>query len=283
MATQPKLPSNEAPLDQKSVELFISNMGTDMILVGGQALGFWMSRFGIEPDEGVSISNDGDALGEVSRAIQLGRAIHARVELPHKSSRTSIVAQLRLPAPDGKERNIDVLHMLYTVEGLRKSNQFTARVIKNSVTVEWKDGRRFRVMDPFDVLESRAQNAVGLIDEKGPHVLTQARWAIEVASAALLRLASNPDVSDRIGQRIQDIYSLAHGQVGRRLLKEHQIELLGAIDVEVLRPLAPQLAQQLDAIEAAIQERRPQRSSKRGPRRQRPPLPRANARRQVGG
>jgi hypothetical protein len=28
-------------------------------------------------------------------------------------------------------------------------------------------------MDPFHVLESRAQNAVGLIADKGPHVLTQ--------------------------------------------------------------------------------------------------------------
>ena len=67
MATQPVLPPDEAPLDEKTVDLFLSNMGTDMVLVGGQALAFWMSRFGIEQN-GVAISNDGDALGAVARA-----------------------------------------------------------------------------------------------------------------------------------------------------------------------------------------------------------------------
>jgi hypothetical protein len=105
MATEPLLPPEEAPLDEASVDLLLSNMGTDMVLVGGQALGFWMSRFGIEPDGGTAISNDGDALGEATRARELAQAIHARIEMPHKMSRTSIVAQLRLPGPDGKERN----------------------------------------------------------------------------------------------------------------------------------------------------------------------------------
>lgn len=262
MTTEPVLPPGEAPLDEAAVDLLLSNMGTDLVLVGGQALAFWMSRFEIEPDEGVAISNDGDALGEVNRARELADAIHARVEMPHKMSRTSIVAQLRLPAPDGKERNIDVLHMLYTVEGLKKSTIFTERVIRNSVEVEWRDGVRIRVMDPFDVLESRAQNAVGLIDDKGPHVLTQVRWAIPVASAALQRLASDPASQDRIGGKIQAIFKLAHSQVGRRLLEDHQIELLDAIDTDLLQHRAPHLQQQLDAVEAARDERRSKEPSK---------------------
>lgn len=259
MATEPALPPQDAPLDAEAVDLFLSNMGTDMVLVGGQALGFWMSRFGIEPVDGTAISNDGDALGQVARAIELARAIQARVELPHKMSRTAIVAQLRLPAPDGKERNIDVLHKLYTVEGLRKSSSFTERVIQDSVEVEWKEGRRIRVMDPFDVLESRAQNAVGLLHEKGPHVLTQARWAIQVAAKALHRLAMDPDADERLGSRVQGIYTLARSQVGRRLLKAHQIELLDAIDTQLLRQTAPQLQRQLNAVEQAREERRQQK------------------------
>lgn len=114
MATQPKSPADEAPLDEQTVDLFLSNMGTDMVLVGGQALAFWMDRFKIVQHGGMAISNDGDALGKVARAIDLARAIHARVELPEKTARTSIVAQLRLPAADGKERNIDILQLLYT-------------------------------------------------------------------------------------------------------------------------------------------------------------------------
>lgn len=183
MATIPALPPDELPLDEATVDRFLSNMGTDMVLVGGQALAFWMSRFGIAP-EGVAVSNDGDALGKVAHAMELAHVMKARLELPEKTSRTAIVAQLRLPMPNGKARNIDVLHKLYTVAGLKKSSIFTKRVIADSVEVAWRPGRFIRVMDPFDVLESRAQNAVGLFDEKGPHVLTQASWAIDVAREA---------------------------------------------------------------------------------------------------
>lgn len=266
MTTEPVLPPDEAPLDEASVDLLLSNMGTDMVLVGGQALGFWMSRFEIEPDGGVAISNDGDALGEVNHARELANAIHARMEMPHKMSRTAIVAQLRLPAPDGKERNIDVLHKLYTVDGLKKATIFTERVIKNSVEVEWRDDLRIRVMDPFDVLESRAQNAVGLIDDKGPHVLRQARWAIQVAAAAMEKLAGDPASKERIGGKVQGIYKLAHSQVGRRLLKDHQIELLDAIDTKMLSELAPQLDQQIEAVEEARKARGSKGPSRRGPR-----------------
>jgi len=254
--TKPQLPPDEAPLDEAAIDLFLSKVGTDMVLVGGQALSFWMSRFGIEQD-GMAISNDGDALGAVQRAIELARKIHARIELPPATSRTALVAQLRLPTSDGKERNIDVLHKLYTVGGLRKSSTFTRRVIAESVEVEWRPGHRIRVMDPFDVLESRAHNAVGLVTEKGPHVLTQARWAIQVARAALYRVASDPASNDRLGRRLQDVYTLARSQVGRRLLAEHGIELFDAVDVDRLRPLAPDHHRQLDAIALAIAERKP--------------------------
>ena len=258
MATEPALPPEEAPLDEASVDLLLSHLGTEMVLVGGQALGFWMSRFDIAADGGTAISNDGDALGELIHARALAQALHARIEIPPKLSRTSIVAQLRLRAPDGKERNIDVLHKLYTVEGLKKSGLFTRRVIKDSVEVEWREGRRIRVMDPFDVLESRAQNAAGLLSDKGPHVLTQLRWAILVAAAALKRLANDPGSQERIGNRVQGIYTLAHSQAGRRLLKEHGIELLDAIDSAVLATLAPQLRVQLEAADVARDKRRKQ-------------------------
>jgi len=261
MATQPNLPADEAPLDEETVDLFLSNMGTDMVLVGGQALAFWMSRFGIEQD-GIAISNDGDALGKVARAIELGKAMKARVELPGKTSRTAIVAQLRLPTPGGKERNIDVLHKLYTVAGLKKAAAFTRSVIEDSVEAEWRPGRFIRVMDPFDVLESRAQNAVGLFVEKGPHVVTQAAWAIQVAREALLRTAAAWGSTDRLGNKIQRIYALARSQVGRRLLTEHELELLDAVDLDALRAASPSHEKQLNAVEKAKGERRRRRSAR---------------------
>ena len=119
-----------------------------------------------------------------------------------------------------------------------------------------------RVMDPLDVLDSRVQNAAGLLEQKGPHVLTQAKWAIEVAKAALLKLARSDDPKDpRLGRKMHGVYPLAHSQAGRKLLGEHDIEVLKAIDVEVLRRLAPTHDQQLDRVEEALRNRKgPSRS-----------------------
>lgn len=69
MGTQPALPDDEEPLDAKTLDAFLSSMGTDMVLVGGQALGFWMERFAI-PYKGAVISNDGDALGSIQTNSQ---------------------------------------------------------------------------------------------------------------------------------------------------------------------------------------------------------------------
>jgi hypothetical protein len=255
MTTKPRLPDDEAPLDPGTVDLLLSNIGTDMILVGGQALAFWMDRFGVDA-HGAAISNDGDALGELAKARALAAAIRARLVLPRKTARTAVVAQLRLRAADGKERNIDVLHLLYTVSGRRKSSDFTRQVVRDSVEVEWRKGMFIRVMDPFDVLESRAQNAVGLYDDKGPHVLTQVKWAIEVSKAALSKLSADPKSTERLGTKVQRIFTLARSQVGRRLCSEHRIELLDAIDVDALGRASPMLAQQLDAVQKARRHRK---------------------------
>ncbi len=129
--------------------------------------------------------------------------------------------------------------------------------------MEWWPGRFIRVMDPFDVLESRAQNAVGLFDQKGPHVVTQVAWAIQVAREALRRTTADTGSADRLGYMIQRIYTLAHSQVGRRLLKEHQIDLLDAIDSGALRAASPSHGKQLDAIETAKAQRLPRTMARR--------------------
>lgn len=257
MTTRPQLPPDEAPLDAASVDRVLSNVGPEMVLVGGQALAFWLDRFGIDVGDAV-VSNDGDLLGDVVQARDLAQALGSRCLEPPKAARTSLVAQLRLPAADGQERNIDVLHLLYTVSGLKKSAEFTRRALANSVEVEWRRGRTIRVMDPFDVLESRVQNAAGLLQDKGPHVLTQAQWAIKVAEVALMRLASKePGVKGRLGQRLQDLYTLAHSRPGRALLKDHGIEVLAAVDIDGLLRIAPAHATQLDKIKAALDKRHP--------------------------
>ncbi len=252
MPTQPVLPADEEPLDAATLDAFLKGMGTDMVLVGGQALAFWMDRYEIEP-HGAVISNDGDVLGQVGRAQRIAQDLRAALVKPDSRALTSLVAQIRIPAGnDGRVRNIDVLHLLYTVSGLSKSQDFTEAVWRESVEMEWQPGHRIRVMHPLHVLDSRVQNAVGLLVDKGPHVLTQAAWAIQVARAAILRVLRSPGEGDRLGAMVQQVYRLARSRAGRQLMREHGIETLQAVPVAELRAQAPQLERQLLAVDRAI-------------------------------
>lgn len=97
---------------------------------------------------------------------------------------------------------------------------------------------------------------MGLFDDKGQHVVTQAAWAIQVAREALRRISVDPTSGDRLGSRIQRIYTLARSTVGKRLLAERGIELLDAIDVESLGAASPAHEKQLAAVREARQARR---------------------------
>lgn len=256
-ATRPVLPEGEAPLDAATLEAFLEDMGTDMVLVGGQALAFWMDRYGIAAAATI-ITNDGDALGRLEGARRIAAHLRAVLLTPEARALTSLVAQIRIPLDSqGKVRNIDVLHLLYTVGGLRKSREFTQAVWRESVEIEWKPGHRIRVMHPLHVLDSRVQNAVGLLQSKGPHVVTQAIWAVDVAREAIRRVLQQPHESERLGRLIRRVHNLARSRAGRQILRDHGIEVMDAVPIEEIRAAAPVHEPLLRAIERALSVRRP--------------------------
>jgi hypothetical protein len=251
--TQPRLPEDETPLDAATLDAFLGSMGSDMVLVGGQALAFWMDRYRVTSEAAAVVTSDGDALGDLARARRMAAHLHAALHTPRADALTSLVAQLRIPTGrDGKVRNIDVLHTLFTVSGVRKSHEFTRAVWRDSVEVEWKPGHRIRVMHPLHVLESRVQNAVGLLETKGPHVVTQAIWAVDIAREAIRRVLRTGDDSERLGGLIGQVHNLARSRAGRHILAQHGVEVLDAVPVDDVRAAAPVHERQLRVIERAI-------------------------------
>lgn len=258
MATRPLQSADLAPLDSALLNRFLAELREDMVLVGGQALSFWLLRYDLLPD-GATVTHDGDAIGRLEQAEAIAHALSATLLPSAKSQRTALVAQIRVPTASGRPANIDILHQLYATGGLRACVRFTEQVRRNSVLLEWRPGGFIRVMDPFDLLESRVHNAAGLVKSKGEHVITQAVWAVDVARRALLRLA-RADVGElsrpaRLGQRLQWLYRFAHSQAGRCVLRDHGIEVLDAVDQPALREISGAHVRQLDRIAEAMQAR----------------------------
>jgi hypothetical protein len=129
------LAQGETPLDAATLEACPDEMGAEMVLVGGQALAFWMDRYGLVPAL-AAITHDGDALGTLAQARRLARRLHAALLVPQAETLTSLAGQIRIPAGEGgKVRNVDLLHLLYTVGGLRQSREFTRAVWRDSVQI----------------------------------------------------------------------------------------------------------------------------------------------------
>lgn len=260
--TKPRLPVDEVPINREVLGRILAEAPGEMILVGGQALAFWMIRFGIGPKPGgktpvlAAVSSDVDFLGSIEHALALAQRLGARLVTPDKRAMTAVVGQIRITSASGLEYNVDVLHQIFDIGGLRKSIDFTQRVRKRAALVQMEDGKTVQILHPIDVLASRIQNAAGLLDAKGPHVITQARWAVKVARHALERLAaSGEQQADRPGQLASEVFRLATSRAGRIVWDAYQIETADAIPfallIDCVDGFEKQAATMLDALRRA--------------------------------
>ena len=261
--TKPVVPVDQSPITPEVMRRVLAAAGTGLVLAGGQALLFWMKRYQIGPPSTTGpqghagVTCDADFLGTAAMARQLARALNARLEEMPAEAVSSLVAQIRIPAGHGLEHNIDVIHHLYAAGGLRKTVEFTKRTQRRALTAQLEQGWTIRVLHPLDVLASRIHNAADLIVVKGPHVVTQARWGIEVARAAMTNLLNSDETGgERPGALVQEICRLALSQSGRRVFKEHGVETAAAIPFALLSAQSPARARQARTIFQLLQKHR---------------------------
>jgi hypothetical protein len=107
-------------------------------------------------------------------------------------------------------------------------------------------------MHPLHAPDSRVQNAVGLLETKSPHVVTQAIWAVDVAREAIRRVLRQPGESERLGLLVRQVHNLARSRAGRQILRQHGIEVLDAVPIDDIRVGAPVHEPQLRAIERTM-------------------------------
>lgn len=83
------LPSEIAVTPSAVIERILAAAGPGLVLVGGQALGFWMDRYGIHvPSEMPFISRDIDFLaqsaGDKAEVIRLANVLGGTALIPHR-------------------------------------------------------------------------------------------------------------------------------------------------------------------------------------------------------
>jgi hypothetical protein len=209
------------------LERILKLAGTDMILVGGQALAFWAAYYHT-PAPTIAITKDVDLLGTKADVERLARGLDAKAVFPRKKDITMLVGQVLKDLPGGNYVNIDVMFRVY-------GDIATEAIASRAVLAENPAGR-FRVMHPLDVLQGRLENLHGLSAKQDEHGVAQLRLAIDIVQKFVGDIASQEATGAggsrrTVGLRhLARIEALALSDAGRKVAQRYGVYVADAID-----------------------------------------------------
>jgi hypothetical protein len=174
---------DEAPMPPEMILSVLAQAGPELVLVGGNALAFWMDRYGVDtPDREAAISRDVDLLSpdaaDSSPLPRIARAIGGRPEVLAARAISALIGSAFAPAEHGLKHNVDLLHR---VVGLTSEEVFAEAITVHLPAID----HSIRVMHPVHVLQSRNANLHTLPEKQDATGRLQFRLAIDVARAFL--------------------------------------------------------------------------------------------------
>lgn len=161
------------------VQQVIASATPDLVLIGGQALAFWMDHYGVDWEDalGPAVARDVDFFtrnaANTAPLTRFATAIAGRPQVHDIHSLSALIGSAVAPAEGGRVYNVNLLH---SVLGLRRES-----VEANAVTVALAGKMTLKVTHPIDVLQSRNANLHLLAEKQDALGEAQLRLAIEVA------------------------------------------------------------------------------------------------------
>lgn len=243
--------SGETPPGPELLARILELAGTEMILIGGQALGFWAAYYSV-PALPIAITKDVDFIGTRADVERLARGLGAKATFRRQRDLTLLTGQIEKDLPGGGYINIHVLSRVY-------GDVSTESLTKRAIVAESPAGR-FRVIHPLDVLQGRLENVYGLVEKQDEHGIAQLQLAIAMVREFLRDITSQEAVRQDNGERpvslrhLRRIETLALSDAGRKVAKRYNVHVADAIDpVPLLRVRSfrakklPQLLQLMSA------------------------------------
>ncbi len=218
----------EIPVSKEVMLRIFSSLPPDAVLVGGQALVFWVEHFKIDPMAGqhedvAFVSRDVDFLGRREHVKILADAISGIADYPSKKALTILCGQVFLvKAEDKTFMNIDVIH--------RIGNMDSAAVRRRAVQAAVQ-GKSFLVMHPLDVFVSRLENFRNIHEKQNENGLRQVALAIEVAKTFVAEAAQRDEkVAIKAIEKIAETARSAAGVYAR----QNGADIYDAIQPDIL-------------------------------------------------
>jgi len=197
------------------------------VLVGGQALAFWIAYYGVHIDDAADavVSKDADFLGDRDDAQRFSIAIGGAVEFPGAMSILAGIVRKRVSPTEVFE--VDILRTLNGLDpaAVRKH----AREISDS-------GRnaRYFVMSPVDCLVSRLENLRTIVSKQTATGAWQARVAVRVARAHTEALLAAGQEKEAVRTATEILRAATHA-MGLNAFERHGIDVLEAVPIAAYR------------------------------------------------
>jgi hypothetical protein len=235
----------EVPVPTDLLERILKLAGTEMILVGGQALAFWASYYRT-PAPTIAITKDVDLLGTKADVERLARGLDAEAVFPRKKDMTLLAGQVLKELPGGNYVNIDVMFSVY--------GDIAGEAIDSRAVLAENPAGRFRVMHPLDVLQGRLENLHGLSAKQDEHGVAQLRLAIDMVQKFVADIVSQEAAGGSGSRRpvglrhIARIETLALSDAGRKVAQRYGVYVADAIDPASVAHIEPFVSKKLPQL-----------------------------------
>jgi len=218
--------TDESAISEEEL-LKLLRVSKDAVLIGGQALAFWVAYFGIEipPGPRAFISGDADFLGFVEHVKTFSDAIGGRPEYPSKHQMTALHGVVTKHTRGGEQIGVDVLRSVVGID----SHGVKQRAIE--VHHPSDPALRFKVMNPIDCMVSRFENLRKLREKQNEVGVWQGNISIAVCHAYLEKLIALADERQaiRVATRILGVAGTAPGL---QAFRNYGLEPLDAIPID---------------------------------------------------
>jgi hypothetical protein len=214
-----------AGLTAEELAAVFANSGTDLVLIGGQAVALWADEYSdnLKLDAPV-LSKDIDFWGDRARLTKLARKLGTKADYPHHRVMTNLSGIIRVRVVD-RLINIDVLHR---VPGLEE-------VDPRRVTLPLNFGDHpILVLDPISLIASKLHN-LRHFNQSGRNDLEQLKLTIQVAGFFI-------EDAFRSGVRVglnycKRVFEMALHASNQNTFKKHSIKMLDAIPIKAIDQL----------------------------------------------
>ena len=203
------------------------------VLVGGQALAFWVGYFRLALRSGPQpfVNREGDFLGRSDHVKRFAAAVGGQVEMAPNRGLSALHGAVVRQGQHGPEVLIDVLNSVIGID----NDELRRRAVR--VTHPKDPSVSFDVMDPLTCLVSRIENLRQLDAKRNEVGVWQARIAIDVCRAHIAKQLE--DGNERLAIRTaRAVLRLAGSAAGLQAHRRYDLELLKAIPVEHFKTAA---------------------------------------------